>query len=254
MIPKMPDEYKGSSPKGEGGGHLTKSRSWTPEETEWVKRLISEGYSYGDIAKSVDRSEISVNIKVKRLSKKDNTYNAAHVVEKYELNDKFLEMLKPRTVLDLYCGEKNFYKDYKVTTNDINADIPADYHMDALKCICKLYSEGNKYDLVDLDPFGSAYECFDLAVKMAKKGLVITLGELGHKRWRRFDYVRPHYGISTVDEFSIDKIISEIQRIGLMNKKKLVVWQYREWKNIGRVWFTIENSKVTEQWHQQGDN
>lgn len=73
--------------------------------------------------------------------------------------------------MDLFCGVKNFYSDYDNTTNDINEEIPADYHNEALKTICKLYSENKKYDLIDLDPFGSAFDCFDLAIKMAKKDL-----------------------------------------------------------------------------------
>ena len=102
--------------------------------------------------------------------------------------------------------------------------------------------------MIDLDPFGSAYDCFDLAVKMAKKGLIITLGELGHKRWKRLDFVRTHYGIKTLDAFTIENLIQHIQAIGERNKKRLIVWQYREWQNTGRVYFTIDRLKVTDQW------
>ena len=139
------------------------------------------------------------------------------------------------------------------TTNDIERNIDADFHEDALRCICQLYHDGHKYELVDLDPFGSAYDCFDLAIKMAKKGLVITLGELGHKRWKRLDYVSTHYGITDLDSFTIENLIKHIQMIGARNKKKLTVWQYREWQNIGRVWFKIENIKVTSQWGNNDD-
>ena len=108
--------------------------------------------------------------------------------------------------------------------------------------------------MIDLDPFGSAYDCFDLAIKMAQKGLVITLGELGHKRWKRLDYVAPRYDIYSLDDFTIQKIISYIQKIGLQNKKKLVVYDFREWRNIGRVWFKIEPLKITSQWeHDEND-
>ena len=73
--------------------------------------------------------------------------------------------------------------------------------MDALKLLCREYIGGKRYDLVDLDPFGSAYDCFDLACKIAKKGLCITLGEMGHKRWRRFDFIRTHYDIDCEEDF-----------------------------------------------------
>lgn len=247
MIPKMPDEYAGEKMTA-CGYTISQPRRWSDKEIEWLQEMLSKGFSVKEIAASMGRTEVSVSIKAKRLSKRDDTYNAEHVLEKYELNEEFLKEVNPRTVLDLYCGKKNFYKSYNATTNDSDESIPADYNMDALRCICKLYSEGKKYDLIDLDPFGSAYDCFDLAIKMARKGLVITLGELGHKRWKRLDYVRSHYGITSLEEFTAERIIKEIQRIGLMNKKKLVVWRHREWRNIGRVWFTIEGNKITEQW------
>ena len=246
-IPIMPDEYKGVENK-KGGYTTTTPRKWTEKEIEWTKGLIAKGYSNKDIAVSLDRSITSVSIKVKRLGKKENTYNQGHIQEKYDLNNRFLEAIKPISVLDLYTGEKNFYRNYNATTNDINENIEANYHDDALKIACKLYSEGKKYDLIDLDPFGSAFDCFDLAIKMAQKGLVITLGELGHKRWKRLDYVSRYYDIYDLTDFTIENLIKVIQKIGLRNKKKLVVWEYREWRNIGRVYFKIEDIKIVSQW------
>ena len=116
--------------------------------------------------------------------------------------------------------------------------------------LCRMYAEGRKFDMIDLDPFGSAYDCFDLAVKMASKGLAITLGELGHKRWRRLDFVGSHYGIRTLEDFTIDNLIEHIRHIGERNKKRLVVWGFKEWQNIGRVYFRIEKLKVVEQWEK----
>lgn len=246
----MPEEYKGKITKN--GGYTTSApREWTDKELEWVQELLKQGYSNKDIAESVDRTLTSVAIKVKRLGKKQNTYNEKHVVEKYAINDEFVNLIEPKSVLDLYCGEKSYYKDKvgSVFTNDKNIEIAADYHMDALQCICLLYSQGLNFDVVDLDPFGSAYDCFDLAVKMARKGLVITLGELGHKRWKRLDYVGRYYGIESLEEFTIERLIEHIQMIGRRNKKVLTPVYSREWRNIGRVWFKIEPLKITEQWN-----
>lgn len=246
-IPVMPDEFKGKINHGCG---YTKSepRTWTDEEIDWVRSLSSKGYSAKEIAESVGRTSTSVSIKLKRLGKKNNTYNKKHVDEKYAINNEFLEELKPSDVLDVFCGQKNFYKNYDGISNDIDTNIDCEYHMDAIKLCCKLYAAGEKFDLVDLDPFGSAYDCFDLAIKMAKKGLVITLGELGHKRWKRLDYVSRYYDINSIEEFTIENLIAHIQKIGLRNKKQLTVFKYKEWQNIGRVWFKIEPVKITEQW------
>ena len=239
----MPAEYKGETTT-KTDYTLTAPRKWTEQELDWVKMLLEKGYTAKEIAESIDRSHTSVAIKIKRLSKKENTYNAKHVIEKYEINEAYLEELKPVTVLDLYTGEKNFYKDYEVTTNDIKETITADYHKDAFKLICELYAKGCKYDLIDLDPFGSAYDSFDLAIKMATKGLCITLGELGHKRWKRLDYVSRYYDIEKLEDFTIENLIKFIQKIGLRNKKRLIVYKYKEWQNIGRVWFKIEPIKI----------
>lgn len=246
-IPVMPKEYKGKTNVG-GGYTDTNPRIWTDKELEWVKDLHSKGYSVREIAYSTGRTLTSVSIKLKRLSKKENLYNINHIDEKYAINKKFLEEINPKNVLDVFCGENKFYKDYNCITNDINKNIDCDYHLDALKLCCKLYIEENKFDLIDLDPYGSAYDCFDLAIKMAKKGLAITLGELGHKRWKRLDYVSRYYNINNFEDFTIENLIKHIQQIGLRNKKQLIVYDYKEWQNIGRVWFKIEPYKITNQW------
>ena len=253
-VPKMPDEYKGKTTKN-CGYTKTNPREWTEQEIQWVMSLHEQGYTRKEIAYSIDRSETSTAIKIKRLSKKDNTYNETHIEEKYEINKKFLEHTQSKFVLDVYAGEKSFYEGIcGVIANDKNPDAQVPYHYDALVFLCKMYgwrgkTNNNSFDIVDLDPFGSAYDCFDLAIKMAKKGLVITLGELGHKRWKRLDYVRSHYGIETLEEFTIDKLIEHIQMIGSRNKKQLTVFEKKEWRNIGRVWFEIQPLKITEQWN-----
>lgn len=246
----MPDEYKGVITTN-GGYTKTSPRKWTDEEIEWVKSLISKGYTNKEIAVSIDRSEVSTQIKIKRLGKKNTTYNDEHVADKYQTNVDFLNYIQPETVMDVYSGEKSFYSDYcKVISNDKNEQFDTDYHLDALDFCCLMYYEGAKADVVDLDPFGSAYDCFDLAIKMAKKGLVITFGELGHKRWKRLDYVSRYCGIDSLGDFTLEALISYVQKIGLRNKKELVVYSKREWRNIGRVWFEIKPYKVTSQWEK----
>lgn len=248
MVPKMPEEYKGKVNKN--GGYTSSSpRVWTDEKLKWVKHLIEQGYSNREIAESVGRTLTSVAIKIKRLGKKDGNYNADHIQEKYAVNQKFFDAIKPKSILDCYCGESMFYAGYiGAISNDINPNIiSADYHMDAHKLLCKLFCEDSKFDLIDLDPFGSAYDCFDLAIKMAQKGIIITFGEMGHKRWKRLDYVGRYYGIGSLADFTLENLIAHVQMIGHRNKKNLIVCYQREWRNIARVWFKIEPLKITEQ-------
>lgn len=248
--PQMPSHYQGKT-LSSGGVTKTAPREWTDAEIDWCMDLKRQGWSDRDIAESVGRDLTSVSIKMKRLKKSGDTYNADHIKEKYLLNDSFCEAVKPTTVLDAFSGVKHYWKTKLASgcvSNDHNTEIDADYHMEALKLLCKEYLEGNKYDLIDLDPYGSAFDCFDLALKMAKKALIVTYGELGHKRWKRLDYVRNTYQIDKLDYFNIETLIAKTQEIGRHNHKNLVVWNVGEWRNIARVYYIIEPLKITEQW------
>lgn len=243
-IPLLPDAYKGKS-KARGGYTASTPREWTEKEVEWIKDLRDKGYSIAEIAESVCRTEVAVQIKFKRLGKRNERYNKQHRDKKYELNQQYLDMITPDTVLDLYCGTESWWsKRVKAITNDSDKNIDATYNELAEKLIHKLYYEGNRYDVVDLDPFGSAYECFDLAIKMAQKGIIITFGEMGHKRFKRVDYVSRYYGINSMDEFVIDNMIKEVQRIGMRNKKQLTPVLVGEWNRISRVYFIVEPIKI----------
>ena len=246
----MPSEYKGEYTKN---GGLTKfqPRKWTEKEIEWVNMLKAKGFNTKQIAECIDRDVTQVSIKIKRLGKVNKTYNDPHRAEKYSTNAKFIIDADIDSVLDLYAGAKSYYLACgmkKVVTNDKEVSFNTDYSYDALSCICMLYAGNNKYDLVDLDPFGSAYDCFDLAIKMAKKGLVITLGELGHKRFKRLDFVRRYYGIETLEDFTTDNLVKHIIKIGERNKKTLIPIYVKDWRNIARVYCKIEQLKITEQW------
>ena len=211
--------------------------------------LKNQKLSNAEIADELGRTEVSIQIKLKRLNKKNNSYNKHHVVEKRNINEMFVDYIKPSTILDLYAGDyKTNYEGIYVITNDKNPIFNTDYNQDALKLLCNFYYTNRKFDVIDLDPFGSCYDCLDLAIKMARKGIVVTLGELGHKRWKRLDFVKNRYDINSLEEFTIDNMIKQIQKIGLQNKKNLVVWQKKEWQNIGRVWFEIKPIKIVEQW------
>lgn len=242
----LPKKYIGKENKN-GGLTKNKPRKWTKEEINWALKLKKKGFKNKDIAKFLYREPISVSIKMKRLSKKNGTtYNAPHRKDKYFHNDLFLKEIQPTTVLDLFSGANSYYdgKVDELYTNDIDQRFNTYYSEKSEKLVCKLYYENSKFDLIDIDPFGSAYDCFDLSIKMARKGLIITLGELGHKRFKRLDFVSRYYNINNLNDFNTKNIIKEIQKIGLRNKKELIPYFINEYKNISRVYFKIKNIKI----------
>jgi hypothetical protein len=247
---RMPPEYQGKYIKN---GGLTKfqPRKWTEKEVEWVLMLQEKGLSIKQIAECIERDSTQVSIKVKRLHKKALTYNQKHFAEKMATTSTFVQELQPRSVLDVYAGAVSIYQKMncpRVVSNDKNPKAQTEYHLEALDFMCQMYLTQKKFDLVDLDPFGSAYDCLDLAIKMAHKGLIVTLGELGHKRFKRLDFVRRYYGITTLEEFTPDRLVQHIIQIGARNKKILTPVYVKDWGMVARVYFTIEPLKITEQW------
>jgi hypothetical protein len=251
----LPKEYYGEYLSG-NKYIISTPRKWTKKEEDWVIMLKNKGVKNKDIAKYVDRNLVQVSIKIKRLNKANGeTCNEKHREYKYKYNTMFLDLIKPKSVLDLYSGELSFYhgKVDTLVTNDKNKLFNCDYNEDANKLVCKLYYENNKYDLVDIDPFGSPYECLDLSIKMSRKGLIATIGEMGHKRFKRLDFVRTHYSINSIEEFTSSKICDEIIKIGARNKKKLIPIYIADWKGISRIYFKIEKIKVTETWDNKNN-
>jgi len=140
-------------------------KKWTKEEEKKLLSLKEEWLSNKDIALILQRTETSISIKYKRLHKKDNTYNIKHVSEKYKANDEFINHIKPTSLLDVYAWDWYYNKFNLKTyiTNDKDKFKNTDFHLEAFEFISKFYNK--KFDIVDLDPFWSAFDCFDLAIK-----------------------------------------------------------------------------------------
>ena len=233
------------------------NRKWSDEELEWCKELHGMGYSYSEIAISIRRTKDSVQSKMNEMLKKTNAYNSQHIEEKFRVNVEFADSVinshsgsnRHFKILDLYCGYNGFWTQYAeskkniridVTTNDKNPEIKADYNEDAERLIHKLYYEKNMYDIVDIDPFGSPYECLELGVKMAKRGLCVTFGDLKLKQWGCLDFMRDRYGIETMDEMNVDSLIAYVIKVGRRNGKALEVFHQSVWNKLARVWFRVE--------------
>lgn len=241
-------------PRGYGGGNLTEQREWTQGEIDWMLEQKANGLNVPQLAKALGRSDISVQIKLKRITKSEDKYNSGKNRKlKYETNRMFFDRVKPKTILDVYAGNC-FWSETgaKVTSNDIDSKFDTDFHLDSLVLLCQEYVSGNKYDLIDLDPYGSAYDCFDLALKLSRKAIIVSFGEWGHKRWKRMDFVSPRYGITKVDDYgSGEPFIKEFQRIASCNKKFANPIHTIQYENFLRVYFELSEIKITSQWEEK---
>ena len=228
---------------------LSTPRQWTDQEVNWMLKQKDNGASVSEIAELLDRTPISVQVKLKRLSKTADSYNEKHRHLKYAANDLFYSAIRPKSVLDLFsCNSWYADKDCAVITNDLSEDFETDYSEPAKRLLMQFALQAKRFDLVDLDPYGSAYECFDLAIELARKAIVISFGEYGHLRWKRLDFVRDRYQIHSLDEFMPEKFVAEAQRIGRLHKKELQLLDLVQYGNFLRAYFKIESMKITEQW------
>jgi hypothetical protein len=248
----MPREFVGPDLKNNGFCRFT-PRRWTNPEIKWALDLRARGFSIPQIAVCLYRDDLGVETKLKKLSKKTATYNPAHLADKYATNDAFLAIAEPRSVLDLYAGRESWYRGKvdELYANDKLESSTNDSQGDALRTLCRLYAEGRKFDLVDLDPFGSAFDLFDLAIKTATRGIIITFGEMGCKRFARTDFIRRRYGTEMSLAIDSGALVDFVRIVGERNKKTLVPVFQRDWQNISRTYFLISGYRITEQWDQK---
>ena len=246
-VPLMPEEFKSGVEffvKYNG----TMATKWTEEEEDWCWNLFTQGYKYSEIAYSIGREEQATRTKMKRLKKKYNIYNDKHRDDKYQTNDLYLEYMSSKcsidTVLDVFCGYEMFYskRGYNSINNDINKEIQCEYNLSANKLLKLMIKENKKFSIVDLDSFGATITYLEDALKLAENGLVMTLGELGHRRWKRLDFISKHYSnINSIEDITVDNFIDEIIKIASLKGVNLKAIYSKDWTNIGRVWFEIIN-------------
>jgi len=231
--------------------HLSKSKPWTEEEVQLIKDKTKYGLTLQDVADKLGRTLVSVKNKSKRLSVASKTYNSLHLAPKYAANEEFLEKIQPSSILDAYAGDSYYKKKsdwcadrpVKIIDND-NEGTVTNYVWDAEKFLYQFRKK--KFDFVDLDPFGSAFPCFDYALKIAQKGLAITFGEYGHRRFNRKDFVEHRYGIKTFEDFSVTNLTHYVVERGKIFNKVIRVEKEMLFINICRVYFTVENKEMPE--------
>lgn len=217
-------------------------RLWTKEEDEFLLDMKKYGIRVVVISKALLRTVASTNNRYRYLSLINNTYNEGHREDKYKSNEEFCKVLgNVDSILDAYSGVSSYWKRHLessgafVITNDINENINAAFHVPAKTLVKRFKKLGARFDIVDLDPFGSAYECFDDAIEICKKGLIMTFGDkIGVRSNKNLPLER--YNCSKYDEEKIIRyFVSRAEKKGV-NLTKVI---HKHWKHTWRVYFKI---------------
>lgn len=178
---------------------------------------------------------------------KSNTYIDQQQV-KYDADNAFAKEIEAETILDVYAGDSRKYVALKkkVITNDIDQKCNTDYHLPADRFLAQMYGEARNIDLVDLDPYGSCWDCLPLAIKLARKGLIVSYGDFSNWRYKRWEIIQHQIGCKpeSIEQYKQFLITITIQMGMTYAKKKLVpVYQYTVNKYFTRIYYRVEKGK-----------
>ena len=168
--------------------------------------------------------------------------------EKYVLNKKLIEELNIKTVCDAFAGLESSYNKLSnidtICSNDIAENANTNNHLKAFSFLALMIGNNKKFDLVDLDPYGSCYDCWPLAIRLAQKGLIISYGDYCNWRYKRTEIINSRYGeCNSVEEFE-QNLLRETERVAYnYGPKKLTalhIWKPNAY--FMRVYYKIENT------------
>ena len=251
-------------------------KRWSREKEEVLSSLynflISRGFNqfssmsliYDQLRLPFEKDKIeklkkTVSVHIKNLKKDQKTgivnYNEDHKEEKDTFTRNILRDWGPiRSILDLFSGEKSFYKDdqrnlgavmtHFIYTNDINYG-----GIDASLLIQEALDASLSYDLVDVDCFGDPglYGPIENLLKITRKILILTFGNCPrneHNQTLQKNWGWEKLGISShrENESYRDRVLNSLPIIGRMVNKKVSCIGSYTWKgDMGfRLAFLVE--------------
>lgn len=221
----------------------------TKERKNELILLFNQGFTYEKIAEHFGTTRAYIENQFREIRKLENTYNLEHLEDKYRTNKLFKREIKPRTILDPFCGTKKFwettYWGLTVISGDSGRHAKPDIKCSAQDLLTVFYKLNKKFDLIDIDPYGSPSEYLEKAIYLAKKGLIVTFGDTPNSmhRWgsRNDNHFKDLYGI---DKKPIDvtgqDLADAVIRMAEKQWKCLEVSYLKVWNNCIRIYFKVK--------------
>jgi len=180
---------------------------------------------------------------------KSNVYEDGQNL-KYDADRAFAKEIQADTIVDAFAGDSRKYSPLKnvnwIITNDIDQKCKTDFHLPADRFLAQMYGEARNVDLVDLDPYGSCWDCLPTAVKLARKGLIVSYGDFSNWRYKRWEIIQ--YQLGCVPE-SLEQygqlLMLMTMRMGMTYAKKKLIpkYKYSPNKYFVRIYYTVEAGK-----------
>lgn len=222
----------------------------TKEEIDEIIQLKEEGFTEAHLSKKFNVSRRQIEKVSRDIRINSDTYNGDHIQDKYEINREVFNIVRPKTILDPFCGVKQFWRNEygkysTIVDNDVNSRIKCDMHKDAKTLLNTLISINSSFDLVDIDPFKHTWKYIIPGIQLAQKALIIT--DCSIKSSIRFpdrvDLLRKRYGIDkdlVYDGFKYYVIPRIIEIAKKEYNKDLSLYYHLPWRTGDRAWFIVK--------------
>lgn len=115
----------------------------TKERKNELILLFNQGFTHEKIAEHFGTTQAYIENQFWEIRKLENTYNLEHFEDKYTTNKLFKREIKPRTILDPFCGTKKFwettYRGLTVISGDSGQRVKADIKCSAQDLLTVFY-------------------------------------------------------------------------------------------------------------------
>lgn len=239
---------------------------WTVELEQLALKLKNEdGLTYIQVAERLGTTLSSIKHKIRRLQQKQNLDKYKHTVEKSEQARKYLpHLLNPR-ILETHAGfggMTQFYSKYGHTTSlelkeerveaVKNCRLPNNQviQCDSEEYVYRLISRRERYDVIDLDPYGYPSRYFPHVFKLMNDGILfVTLPMIGVAQINKITiaHLSSFWGVDYRDTASyLEAVIRRMTEYAFMHKKRITVLESPKFGRIYRLVIKVESVSLND--------
>ena len=239
---------------------------WTTELEQLALKLKNEdGLTYTQVADQLGTTLSSIKHKIRRLQQKQNLDKYKHTKEKSEQACKYLpQLLNPR-ILETHAGfggMTQFYSTYGHTTSlEIKKERVEAVRKkrlqnnqviqcDSEEYVYRLISHRERYDVIDLDPYGYPSRFFPHIFKLMNEGILfVTLPMIGVAQINKITiaHLISFWGVHYSDTSSyLETVIKRMTEYAFMHKKRITVLESPKFGRIYRLVIKVESVPLNE--------
>lgn len=216
---------------------------WGVEQERAVLAYRAQGMTHQEIADTLGSTLSAVKHKIRRLQQGQNLDKFKHTDEKRAFAQQVLGDFKPKRILETHAGFGGMTEFYNTLGHTVSIDIDRQRieHLKSLMLVnvreviadserevYGLIHRRERFDLVDIDPYGMPSRMFPMAIDLVDDGFMfLTLPQLGCTQINKItiEHYKAIYGIDITHEEHkqryADIICAKIADYGFWYKKQV---------------------------------